>query len=1374
MSVIPPAWHGQPHDPELSQPELLQELFEAQADARPSEPALVCGKEQLTYAEVETRANQLAHSLRARGVGRGTLVGILLPRSADIHIAILGVLKAGAAYVPLDADYPADRVSYILEDCAAAALITTVGLANKAPTFHGAVVLLDIQRAELAAERADRLTRAETGTTWGDLCYVIYTSGSTGRPKGVQIEHRSACNLVRAEGRIFQVRPRDRVYQGFSVAFDASVEEIWLAFFAGATLVVGTPEMVQAGPELSGLLVEAGVTVFSCVPTLLSMMDEDVPTLRLLILGGEPCPQDLVRRWCRPGRRMVNTYGPTEATVIATYGECNPESKVTIGRPAPNCSVFILNQDLRPVLPGETGEIHIAGICLSRGYIGRDDLTRQKFIANPFAAQSAGCSRLYKTGDLGRWTPNGEIEFMGRADTQVKLRGFRVELSEIESVLLQCPSVRAAAVAVREDIPGIQQLVGYIVPRETGRLERHEIRGVLRSRLPGYMIPPILEALAELPTLPSGKVDRKQLPAPQGRQVEPKPAHAAPRTELEKKIVAVWERLFEPTPVSIRDDFFVDLGGHSLLAAGMVSELRQDHRCAHLSIRDVYNFPTVEALASYLGKQHEETNGTNGTIGSRRHEDGGRRFHAVSPIKHFFCGLAQFFALYAVVGFYSLQWLAPYLTYSWMIDAEYSIGVAILGSVVVLLGLYPVMLALTIVAKWTILGRFRPGAYPLWGAYYFRWWFVKSLMSGVPSDYLAGTPLLNIYYRLLGAKIGRNVYLGGDDFFTFDLLEIGDDSSIGRDTHVLGYTVENGMLHVGSVRVGSNCRVGNRCVLREQSSLGDDARLEDLSMLPRGSQVPSGECWLGSPARPNPLAEAAPPPAERPSLARRLGFGLMYAFSVFVLPLVVLGAIFPGMVLINYLAYYDDYGWYLLASPFVGLSFVVLLCLEIAAVKWLLLGKVKAGRYPLHTWFYWRKWFVDQLLDLSLDILGPLYATIYLAPWYRLLGAHIGKRAEISTASFISPDLLHMDDEGFIADSVSLGAARVENGFMTIGECRIGKRSFIGNSALLPPGATIGDNCLIGCLSAPPRDGEEAARESTSWLGSPSFCLPQRQQSAVFPEATTYTPTRKLWLQRAAIEYARVTLPSTVFIVLTSVLLSAVLLIRTTMSLGALLFLFPLLYAACGVAAALFTAAMKWLLMGKFKPGEWPLWSTFVWRNEFVTSLHENLAVLYLVGLLEGTPFICWWFRLLGARIGRRVYVETTDLIEFDLVDVGDEAALNRYCTLQTHLFEDRVFKMSFVRIGRRCSVGGMSLVLYDTVMEDGASLGDLSLLMKGECLPSGTGWEGIPATRHKALSAPLPTSRNRTSHTFTPPAIRLPVYPLPSSQVVDTRASAG
>lgn len=1307
---------------------LLHQLFEAQAEQTPEQTAVVCGSISLTYRELDQAANQLAHYLRELGVGPETCVGFWLPRSTHVYVSLLGILKAGGAYVPLDAEYPADRVAYILQDCGIKTVITTSEYVDRLIGFDGRVIQIVTDWPEISARPVTRSVPQEESQREDHLCYVIYTSGSTGKPKGVQLEHRSVVHLVRTEAERFALNSSDRVYQGFSIAFDASVEELWLAWCAGATLVAATPDMVHAGPDLPRLLTQAGVTVLSCVPTLLAMMDGDLPTVRLLIVGGEACSRDLVTRWCRPGRRMFNTYGPTEATVIATWTECNPANGVTIGEPLPGYTAFVVNDQGKALQVGETGELLLGGAGLARGYVGRDDLTRERFVLLSLPDVDAPPERFYRTGDLARWTSDGQLDFLGRADGQVKLRGFRVELSEIDAELLQCPGVQAAAATVREDTPGVQQLIGYIVPRKGHQIDEETIRATLRQRLPVYMVPTLFEVIESLPTLTSGKVDRKQLPAPRPAttlQSETAVIHWTPQDDLERHLARVWTQVFSPAMVGPHDDFFVDLGGHSLLAARMVSALRTQPQFHDVSMLDVYNHPTIDRLATELRRRF----GRAAIANPGNAAPVPREVHRTTSRQYFLAGSLQFLALYFVVGFFSLQWLAPYLTYTFMMDDEYPVVEAAACALATLTLLYPIMLLLSISVKWLVLGRVRAGRYPVWGTYFLRWWFVEAFRSIVPTNYLTGTPLLNWYYRLMGARIGANVYLGNDGGAMFDLLTIGDDSCLGADSHFTGATVADGWLVIGPISIGERCFVGTRTLLGPNTRMGDDAVLEDLSLLPRGGRIPAGEHWHGSPASPmetaarTVVAERTP----RPSLSRRFVYGVLYGLGILVFPLLPMAAFFPGMVAMAHLNYHDDYYYYLIYSPCVALSFVILISLEIAAVKWLLLGRVRPGSYPLHHSFYFRKWFVDRTLDLSLDVIGPLYSTLYLAPWYRLLGAKIGHRAEISTASFVSPDCLEIGDESFVADAASLGAARIQNGAMKIDHIYIGERTFIGNSALVAVGDRIPDNSLIGCLSQPPKT---VMASHSSWLGSPSFFLPQRQTSVGFTEEETFRPTRWLIAQRLFIEFFRITLPSTFFIMVTNVLLSAVLVMHGHVPLWMIVAVFPLLYIKAGLTAALVMVGFKWLMMGRYRACERPLWSPFVWRTEAVTALLDSFASPFFLDLIAGTPFICWFFRLLGAKIGRRVYLDTTELTEFDLVHIGDDAAINHDCTLQTHLFEDRVMKMSTVRVGAGCHLGSMSLVLYDTLLEPGSSVDDLSLVMKGETLPAGTSWTGIPGRR--------------------------------------------
>ncbi len=1348
------------HDPSCLREELLHEIFEATSQWQSGGLAVdFPGGIRWTYAELESRANALAAWLRWRGIGGGDFVAFWLPRSPEVYAALLAILKCGAAYVPLDPDYPADRVAFILHDAGAKLLLTTAELAATIPAGAASVVALDRLLPDLARNSSAHLTPRDTGLRPDDTAYVIYTSGSTGRPKGVPITHRSVCNLVRAEAKIFGVCPEDRVYQGFSVAFDASVEEIWLAFFSGATLVPATAEGVRAGPALAANLREARITVLSCVPTMLALVAEDVPSIRLLILGGEVCPQDLVKRWWRAdgSRRIVNTYGPTEATVIATYADCTPDEPVTIGQPVPNYRVHIIDESFNAVPDGTSGELCISGVGLSPGYLNRPELTAEKFIANPFATPHANGhplppheqfhARLYRTGDLARINASGNIEFLGRIDSQVKLRGFRIELSEIETALRECdPNILSAAVALRDDAPGLQQLAGYVVLLPGGGFQEESLKKMLRQRLPGYMIPAWIMELPSLPTLASGKIDRRNLPAPERRTAAE--ITDPPQSPLEIKIAATWMRSaggggggVAGEQMSRSADLFLELGGHSLLAARLVSELRPDPDFHDLAVRDVYQHPSVQALAAAIAARRTNSFETRSSVAPPAKK--------ITPRKlcyHLFC-LAQTLSLYFVVGFYSLQWLTPYLVYVWMIEQGETRIMSIVWGLAALLAFYPVMLLGTVAAKWLLVGRIKAGEYPMWGFFHLRWWLMHRILDAVAVEYLEGTPLMSLYFRAMGSKIGKNVHFRSYNIGAFDMVSIGDDACLGDATALMAYTIENGMLRLGPVKIGRRCHVAAGSVLRPNTEMENDSHLMHMSLLSEGDRIPAGETWFGSPAARVENPGAMPSAAPRPKLLQRFWFGFLQAVGIFVLPVTYLAALLPGLVLLNELAVQYGEIWSLLAAPLVATTFIVLLCIEIILAKWLLLGRVKPGDYPVQSWFFVRKWFVDQLMALSLDILGPLYATLYLNPWYRMLGAKMGKKVEISTACAASPDLLEIGDESFIADAVLLGVPEVAAGKLSLRKTRIGKRAFVGNSALLPAGAVIGDHSLIGVLSTPPLETPGAAEPDTTWLGSPAIRLPRRQNSEAFSEQATFNPTRKLVLQRLSIEFFRITLPLTMFVVLTSLLITTSVELDPWLYLWQRIALFPILYFAAGMGAALCVIIAKWLLIGRYREGVHPLWCTFVWRSELVNALHEALAGAYLMDMLAGTPLFNWFYRALGMKIGRRVFLDTGEFTEFDLITIGDDAVLNMEATIQTHLFEDRVMKMSRVEIGGGSSVGACSVVLYDTRLGEGAILEELSLVMKGESLPPFTRWHGSPARRADAGSTiPHPAESTSTA----------------------------
>jgi non-ribosomal peptide synthetase-like protein len=436
-------------------------------------------------------------------------------------------------------------------------------------------------------------------------------------------------------------------------------------------------------------------------------------------------------------------------------------------------------------------------------------------------------------------------------------------------------------------------------------------------------------------------------------------------------------------------------------------------------------------------------------------------------------------------------------------------------------------------------------------------------------------------------------------------------------------------------------------------------------------------------------------------------------------------AVAPAAALIYFAFQYGGAGS-AAAAAFVSVPLTILwYCALLVAVKRLAIGKLRPGVYPLESGAYLRKWFTDYLLTTTRELLLPLFATLYLPPLLRLLGARIGKRAEISTVVQVSPDLLVVDDESFLADGAIIGGRRIHDGLVEIRENHIGRRSFVGNGALMPPGADLGEECLLGVASIPPSDHQRVP-DGTRWLGSPSFLLPRTQQDSSFADSQTYQPTRALFVQRLLIDAVRITLPGFIAAATLGVLIYGLLTAADLLPLPAFFAAAPIVVLGTAAAAAMAVVGVKWLLMGTFGPTVQPLWSMYVWLNEVVNAAYESIATP-LIEPLGGTPFLPAYLRLLGSKVGRWAYIDTTLFSEFDLVEIGDYAALNVGVTTQTHLFEDRIMKSSRLVIGDECSVGNLAVLLYDTEMKTGAKLGPLSLLMKGETLPSFTRWHGIP-----------------------------------------------
>jgi amino acid adenylation domain-containing protein len=568
--------------------EAAQARFEVQARACPEAIAVAGGGDHVSYAELDRRANRLAWHLRDLGVGPETLVGICLERSASTFAAILGVLKAGGAYLPLDPHYPTERLAFMVEDSRAPVLLTTRALAARLPGAAARIVMLDTAESALAG-RADA---APPCAAAGERpAYAIYTSGSTGRPKGTLLAHEGLCSLAAFQKRTFGVCGTSRILQFAALSYDASVWESFMALANGATLVLADPE-ASPGRDLVTLLRREAITHVTLPPSVLSLLPPaDLPALRALIVAGEKCSAELVARWS--GRwRLFNAYGPTETTVCATIGCCEGRrGDPPIGRPIDNIRVYLLDRHLNPVPVGVAGELHVGGVGLARGYLHRPATTAEKFLPDPFGDDPGG--RLYATGDLCRRLPDGEIEYVGRIDHQVKLRGFRIELGEIETALAELPGVDRALVLAREDAPGGGQLVAYVTASPGERPQIETLRSSLRERLPEFMVPAFFLVLDELPLTTSGKVDRGALPRPEATAAG-RP-YVAPRSPEEETLVRIWAELLGTERVGVEDDFF-ELGGHSLIAAQVVSRVRERFG-VELPLRRLFEAPTVAGLA---------------------------------------------------------------------------------------------------------------------------------------------------------------------------------------------------------------------------------------------------------------------------------------------------------------------------------------------------------------------------------------------------------------------------------------------------------------------------------------------------------------------------------------------------------------------------------------------------------------------------------------------------------------------------------------------------------------------------------------------------------------------------------------------------------
>lgn len=1308
------------------QGERLENLFEQRCDlllalGRENHPAVITEDVTLSFSELDKRANQLARYLQKQGLSPGDRVGLLFDKTYHTYIALLAVLKTNAAYVPFDAGFPGERIRFIVEDANVSRILTLSPLQDCVSEMPAELILLDSIEKELAEENAARLSKAEKGTPQSELSYIIYTSGSTGNPKGVAIEHPAICNFIKVAGEVYGYTEDDRVYQGMTIAFDFSVEELWVPLCAGATLVPGKPETRLVGQDLADFLQANHVTALCCVPTLLATIEEDLPELRFLLLSGEACPQDLVTRWHRPGRTILNAYGPTEATVTATWTEMHPGQPVTIGQPLPTYSVVILaeNDDVA-LAKGESGEIAIAGIGLAKGYVNLEERTRQSFIPDFLNIENNVSGRIYRTGDLGRINDNNEIEYQGRIDTQVKIRGYRIELSEIESVLMEIPHIALAVVDVYSPQAGIKELVAYYtLSSEAKTISLDEVASTLRSRLPGYMIPAYFEELDTIPMLPSDKADRKSLPDPEGpRFVSSANEYQAPETELQITIAECIADVMKIDRVSITDNFFDDLGGHSLLMAQFASEIRQRSNL-EVSMRDIYQRPTVASLAEWLQARPAVPTSTKNMQSCR----------VASNLEYYGCGTLQllYYMVAAMIGLTVLtegiSWIAAAVS---MTDT-YVRSLSFTLSVFILFSLLPVA------SKWLLIGKWTKKKIPIWGLDYFRFWVVRQQINISPMILFKGTPLFNVYLRLLGAKIGRNVVIYSRlTPVCTDLFTVGDNSILRKDSILTGYNAQSGYIHTGSISIGDNAFVGEAAVLDIDTAMGDNSQLGHSSSLQAGQHVPAGDHYHGSPAEKTEV-DYCTVEAKPCSRVRKLFYSLYLVFGLF-----FIAAPLP-FVLAVYL--HDHFGVHLTKSIHeltpsllpvsIGLFAGALLLglLVIVVVPRLLSLFLKADKvYPLYGVHYAIFSTISALSNSKYfnHVFGD---SSYIINYLKLAGYKFAKIVQTgsnfgTTQKHDIPFLCEIGSGTIISDGLSMINAQVSNSSFKLSRVSIGDNSYLGNDIFYPANARVGRNCLLATKVMIPLDG--AVRENTGLLGSPCFEIPRitRQDECIadIDEITKQNRIKQKNLSNIISAAGFLFFQWLFFFVVT-----------VFAYFGWWAFHGYGILGLTAVLSATFLIMVEFFVLTdrigrgfkKLKPSICSIYEPFFWNG---IERYWKVSYSILQRILSGTPFKPYITRLLGAKVGNKVFDDGLHLTEATLVEIGDFCTVNTATIMQSHSLEEGVFKSDHIKIAKGCTIGVHAFVHYGVVMGDNCILDADSFLMKGEVLEPDSLWRGNPA----------------------------------------------
>ena len=1282
-------------------PRTLVDILYDTATRHPDAPAIDDGSVQLTYRELIADVEESVAWLAARGIGRGDRIGIRMPSgNYALYVAILSTLASGAAYVPVDADDPDERAELVFTEANVVAIITEAGLSRGPGSSRG--------------------WRAGSPLI-SDDAWIIFTSGSTGTPKGVAVTHRSAAAFVDAEAKMFckdnPIGPGDRVLAGLSVAFDASCEEMWLAWRHGACLVPAPRSLVRSGMDLGPWLVSRDVTVVSTVPTLAALWPaEALEAVRLLIFGGEACPPDLGDRLAVPGREVWNTYGPTEATVVACAAQLTPGTPVSIGLPLYGWDLAVVDKNGDQVGFGETGELVIGGVGLARY------LDSEKDAAKYAPMPSLGWARAYRSGDLVRLEPDGLV-FCGRADDQVKVGGRRIELGEIDSALVGLPAVSGGAAAVRRTAGGTPLLVGYVVSADPS-FDLAAARTALGETLPAALVPRLVR-VDELPTRTSGKVDRDALPWPVDTGGDESPDLGGTLGWL----AGLWRDTLGAVVDGPEADFFA-LGGGSLSAAQLVAALRAKY--PQVTVADLYDHPRLGSLAGYLDELEPTPQAPPRVVRPTPRLTQFAQVVASVP-------LATLTALQWLTWLAVLNWVATALALvpwavtvdGWLVAAAFAVFIT-----------PPGRMGIAVVGARLLLSGLQPGTYRRGGHVHLRIWAAERLADASGAENLAGAPWLVYYARALGATVGKGVDLHSSPPVT-GFLTLGHRSSIEPEVDLSGHWIDGDLLHVGEIAVGNDATVGARTTLLPGAVVGKNADVAAGSAVI--GKVKNGQYWKGSPAVKSGKARH-PWPEQRPP--RALGWVAVYGVTSVLLgglPLVALGA---GLAVIGWgirdsvtlaSAVLPALAWTPAAT--VVALLVYALC-TVVAVRLLSIG-LRDGYHPVRSRSGWQLWATERLMDAARNYLFPLYASLLTPSWLRLLGAKVGRSTEISTA-VLTPKFTVVEDGAFLADDTMVASYELGGGWIHADKTTIGKRAFLGNSGIAQPGRKVPADGLVAVLSATP----PKAKAGSSWLGSPPIRL--RRKATQGDAARTFDPPLRLKVIRGVVEICRV-VPVIVSFAIGLAVLFALQGLVMRFGIGYAALTGGLVLLAAGAVAGIVAVVAKWVVVGRIRSGEHPLWSPFVWRNEVSDTFVETVAAPWFARAAGGTPVMNMWLRALGAKIGRGVWCETYWLPEADLVTLAAGATVNRGCVVQTHLFHDRIMRMDTVVLDDGATLGPHCVALPAARIGAGATVGPASLVMRGDLVPPSTRWQGNPIApwvfrRRKAAKKSAPAGVEGTA----------------------------